>query len=342
MRAAGLLAELRELDVEVELEGDRLHLKAPKGALTDDHRRQLREHKSEIVEFLREAREHARQQRAIVPLKATGTRVPIFAVGGHNGDVFCFYWLIQHLDPEQPFYGLQPPGLEEGSDPCTSIASLAGYFADQIRAFLPRGPVVLAGYCASGTIAFELARQLQASGTTVRGLILFGAPYPTYYCFLPRYVAHCADFVRGKMVHLRRLRGRSASEWRSDLAGSARARFSGIRRASHDSVMARRHVVEKATFAALRRYRPPAAFDGRVALMLPNESWKHSLAQPLRWRHHLTGAMEFTGPNGCGCNTYTMFLPEHAATFAAFINSALGYPPAETARKDAAAIHRSA
>ena len=110
----------------------------------------------------------AHQQRAIVPLqpmiRTEGTRTPIFAVPGHNGDVFCYRALARALGEDQPFYGLQPPGLDGESEPLTRIEDLAAYFAAQIRAFLPQGRcVVIAGFCAGGTVAFELAMPLRLS-----------------------------------------------------------------------------------------------------------------------------------------------------------------------------------
>ncbi|MGH8161756.1 MAG: thioesterase domain-containing protein [Gammaproteobacteria bacterium] len=320
MRAAGLLAELRELDVQVELEGDRLRLKAPKGALTDDHRRQLREHKAEIIEFLNEAGQLAGQQRAVVPLKPTGTRIPIFGVGGHNGDVFCYRTLVQHLEPEQPFYGLQPPGLEEGSEPCTSVEELAGYFAEQIKTFRPQGPVALAGYCAGGTIAFELARQLQACGTPVTELVLFGAPYRSYYRFLSLHTDHFIDFTIGKIAHLRRLLGLPVTGWKSYLADLSQARLAEIRHASRDPVMTRRRAVEKATIAAIRRY-TPGYLDGHMNVLVPSKSWARSWAKPLRWRKHAATCATTFGPDERDCNGDTMLFPEYVATFSSAINS---------------------
>src|SRR6476619_5973297 len=125
MSVAELLTELRKLDAYVVLDGDRLRLNAPAGALTDQHRHQLQSRKQEIVDFLRAAQQLASQQRALIPLTAQGSRIPIFAVAGHNGDVFCYRAIAGHLGSDQPFFGLQPPGLEEGTEPKRSVAGLA-------------------------------------------------------------------------------------------------------------------------------------------------------------------------------------------------------------------------
>ncbi|HKB81588.1 MAG TPA: thioesterase domain-containing protein, partial [Burkholderiales bacterium] len=126
------------------------------GVLTAELRDQLKRRKREILEYLLKAGTLARQQRAIVPLQPRGTRTPVFAVGGHNGDAFCFRALVQHLGEDQPFFGLQPPGVDGHGEPLASVEELAAYFAAQIRAFRPNGPCIIAGYC-GGTIAFELA-----------------------------------------------------------------------------------------------------------------------------------------------------------------------------------------
>ncbi len=157
---AALLTELRGLDIRIWWDGDQLRCDAPAGVVTADLRDAIRQRKAEITEFLRAAEALGRQQRAIVPLQPRGERDPVFAVGGHNGDVFCYRALAAHLGEDQPFFGLQPPGLDGHSAPLADVTDLAAYFAAQIRAFRPRGPAVIAGYCAGGAIAFELARQL--------------------------------------------------------------------------------------------------------------------------------------------------------------------------------------
>ena len=320
MRVAELLSELRGLDAHIELDGDRLRVNAPAGVLTDDHRRQLRERKSEITAFLRTVEQLAAQQRAIVPLKPTGSRDPIFAVGGHNGDVFCYQAMVRHLDADQPFYGLQPPGLEEGTEPMTSIESLAGYFVDQIREFRPQGPMAIAGYCAGGTIAFETARQLSESGRDVERLMLFGTPYCSCYRLLQGLVFDCRYFLHRAKTHSRTLIGLPVTRWRRYFAERLQARHSTVGNGARDPVMVRRVAVEKATLAAIRHYRP-RAFAGHVDIMLPCKSWRRSENMPLRWLRHAATGAEFVGPEGCDGDT--MLLPEHAATFASFVKAAL-------------------
>ena len=326
MTAADLLAELRKLDVHVVLDGDRLRLNAPVGVLTDERKRDLAQRKPEVIAFLREAQRLAAQQRAIVPLESAGTRKPIFAVAGHNGDVFAYRALAQHLGPDQPFFGLQPPGLEEGGEPLTRVEDIARYFAEQIRAFRPAGPMSIAGYCAGGAIAFELARQLTNSGACITNLILFGAPYCKFYRRLQWTTAVARYYSSRSMMHARTLRAIPVAERASYLAQRAshlaeRARVLLHREAEEpsDPVLIRRGAVVEATLAAVRAYSPKPS-SSHIDFMIPCESWKHSSTHPLRWSRLAPSSTVFVGPDDC--NGDTMLLPEHAATFAAFVAEA--------------------
>lgn len=51
-----LLAELNRLDVNLSLAGDKLHVEAPRGVLTDDLKEAMRQHKAELVALLKEER----------------------------------------------------------------------------------------------------------------------------------------------------------------------------------------------------------------------------------------------------------------------------------------------
>src|SRR5882762_2453753 len=177
----GFLEALRERDIQVWAEAERLRCRGPVGSLTPELRRELQDRKQEILEFLRwgEALEH--QPRAVVPLQPAGDRTPVFGVPGHNGDVFCYRALAEHLGPDQPFFGLQPPGVDGQSPPLTRVEDLASYFADQVLAFRPQGPYIITGFCAGGAVAFEVAQQLLTRGGAIEFVGLFGSPHPTWY-----------------------------------------------------------------------------------------------------------------------------------------------------------------
>lgn len=301
MTVRTLLAELRRLDVAVWIDGDRLRCSAPAGALTPELHDRLQKHKHDILAFLRSVGAHAREQRAIVPLQPRGERAPVFGVGGHNGDVFCYRYLAPLLSEDQPFYGLQPPGLDGQSEPLTDVAEIAAYFARQIRAFGPRGPYHLAGYCAGGTIAFELGRQLLQQGAPVASLALFGAPYPSRFRRRAQMNEWLDEQRKRVVLHARSLASLAPGEWREYLGRKLRDRR--LRRAGEqcraaDPELALRAGVERATISAGSRY-TPGYFGGVILLFLPCAAWARTRNEPLRWQSLAARSEVHCGPQGC-------------------------------------------
>jgi len=315
VKVTDFLASLRRRDIQVWAEGDSLRCSAPAGTLTAGLREELRERKNEILQFLRSAGSLARQQRAIVPLQPRGTQTPIFAFGGHNGDVFCYRDLAQYLGEDQPFFGLQPPGLDGHREPLGRVEDLAAYFADQIRSFQSRSSYIIVGFCAGGSIAFELARQLVRDGATLSLLALFGAPFPTAYHRLAQLRKRFAIEAERLLRHARALAELSSNERGLYLAEKLRNRKGQTvaRPAAPDAVLAQRAKVERATFAALRRY-VPGHYRGLLRLFLPCKDWARSREEPLRWRTVASRTEEYFGPNGC--TTDVMLREPHAAAFA--------------------------
>ena len=301
MMVPDLLEELRSRDIDVWADGDQLRCTAPTGLLTPALQAQLRERKGEIVAFLRSAAALARQERAVVPLQPRGAHVPIFAVPGHNGDVFCYRLLAQHLGNDQPFYGLQPPGVDGASEPLRRIEDLVTYFAGQIRAFRPDGPYVLAGFCAGGTVAFALARHLLGEGAAIRFVALFTSPYPSAYGRLPQLrqrLAHYAQRIREHAGALAALPPTARRHYLIDRLRAGQAQRDARRHAAPDPVLALRAKVEAATVAAIRHYTPDC-FAGRVGLFLPNREWLRPDSAMLRWRAVARETEHYVGPDGC-------------------------------------------
>jgi thioesterase domain-containing protein len=294
---AELLGELRSRDIQVSAEGDALRLNARPGALTPELRDRLREQKADVLDFLRSAKALAAQPRALVPLRPHGAGAPVFAVPGHNGDVFCWRAMAQHLD--HPFYGLQPPGLDGEAAPLTRVEDLAAYFAEQIRAFAADGPAIVAGYCAGGAVAFELARQLQAAGTTVRFLALFGSPHPTFF----RSPRRLGAAIGG---HLRRLAAAGSFAYLAERLRQRRER-------GEDPVLTLRVAVERATIAAVRAY-TPGRYPGRLCLFLPQNRWARTRFGAALWRAVAARCEEYPGPAGCEADD--MLIEPHARNLA--------------------------
>jgi hypothetical protein len=86
-------------------------------------------------------------------------------------------------------------------------------------------------------------------------------------------------------------------------------------------VLARRASVQRATFAALRRYLPHH-FAGRLVHFLPTREWVNSPDQPWLWRSCARHILEYWGPTGCELDV--MLLEPHARVFAELFVKARG------------------
>jgi len=114
---------------------------------------------------------------SLVAIQAEGSRPPFFCVHGVGGNVVGFRDLARHMGPEQPFYALQPQGLD-GQRPClTSVPEMAERYLREIRRVQPEGPYRIGGYSFGGLVAYEMAQQLRAQEQEVSLLALFDT-YP--------------------------------------------------------------------------------------------------------------------------------------------------------------------
>ncbi|HYX27924.1 MAG TPA: amino acid adenylation domain-containing protein [Pyrinomonadaceae bacterium] len=117
---------------------------------------------------------------SLVPIQTGGARTPFFCIHAVGGNVLEYHELARLLGPDQPFYGLQAKGLDGKSDPHTSIKEMAAHYLKEMREIQPHGPYLLGGRSSGGTIAFEMACQLKASGEEVALLALFDT-FPAGY-----------------------------------------------------------------------------------------------------------------------------------------------------------------
>jgi amino acid adenylation domain-containing protein len=110
---------------------------------------------------------------SLVAIQPNGSKPPFFCVHGLGGEVLRFRELAVHLGSDQPFYGLQPQGLDGKQLPYTRIEEMAAHYIQQIQTIQPHEPYLIGGYSSGGIIAYEMARQLAIHGKTVALLVLF-------------------------------------------------------------------------------------------------------------------------------------------------------------------------
>jgi thioesterase domain-containing protein len=127
----------------------------------------------------------AAESWCIVPIRAAGTRKPLFLVHGIGGNVLGFFGLVKHLPASQPVYGVQAQSLQPGERIHVSLEDMAAHYVREIRRVQPHGPYAFLGLSFGGLVAYEMARQLHAAGETVGLLGMLDTWQPSYMKRLP-------------------------------------------------------------------------------------------------------------------------------------------------------------
>ncbi|MCT9145404.1 acyltransferase domain-containing protein, partial [Streptomyces violarus] len=126
-----------------------------------------------------------REDTPLRPLRATGSRPPLFLVHAAGGPVTVYRTLAERLGDDRPVYGLER--IEEAR----TVPEKARRYAEAIDAAHPDGPCVLGGWSFGGFVAQETARHLTAAGREVRLVVLIDSVRP-----LPRPGLSRADRIR--------------------------------------------------------------------------------------------------------------------------------------------------
>jgi arthrofactin-type cyclic lipopeptide synthetase C len=88
--------------------------------------------------------------------------------------------LVALLGERQPLYGLQPRGLQLGEIPHLSVEAAADTAVKAIRKLSGHGAIHLLGHSFGGSVAFEIARMLEALGRPVASLTLVDTTPPDH------------------------------------------------------------------------------------------------------------------------------------------------------------------
>jgi thioesterase domain-containing protein/acyl carrier protein len=119
----------------------------------------------------------------IVPIQPQGSGRPLFVIS----QSMIFRTMASELGLDQPVFALQMldddicPGKE-----MVGVEQLAKFYLELIRQVQPSGPYRLAGWCVSGWIAYEIARQLESQNEKVELLMVMDAWAPAYWRKQPK------------------------------------------------------------------------------------------------------------------------------------------------------------
>ena len=139
---------------------------------------------------------------------------PIFAVPGGRGTAQKLYGLAKlarDVDPARPLYAFPgDPPVPDATEQEDWVAAAAGAINAAMREIQPHGPYLLLGACVGGVITWEMARQLEAEGESIR-LLLVDTRNPRLQIGEGS-IRHAVN--KSLSVEERRARRRQRGEWR--------------------------------------------------------------------------------------------------------------------------------
>jgi thioesterase domain-containing protein len=153
--------------------------------------------------------------RSLVPIQLRGTRLPIFLVHAHGGEVIFYRDLANCLDADQPVYALKARPASGGATRYPTVEEMASFYLEEIRSVQPKGPYYLGGYCLGGIIIYELARQIVRSGEDVALAALFEATPQNHSLFptkMPRWLRRFFEVLYDVEMHWGSLEMLNSSE----------------------------------------------------------------------------------------------------------------------------------
>lgn len=115
---------------------------------------------------------------SLVPIQIKGTQPSFFCVHPAGGHVLCYTDLAKYLGNNQPVYGLQAPGFNEGEKILDRVEDMAHFYIETIQEFQAEGPYKIGGWSFGGVVAYEMAQQLLKRGEEVELLAVMDAWTP--------------------------------------------------------------------------------------------------------------------------------------------------------------------
>ena len=264
--------------------------------------------------------------------RADAQTPPLFCVPAVDGYAFVYRPLAAELAEDWNVEVLQFPGLDGTTEPLGSVEELAAELIRRMRVRQAVGPFSLLGHSFGGLVAYEMARQLTASGERVTFLGLVDSHTPDADRWLARAVRDLELLTLGT-ARVWREAGRQGFERLVTTARTlAHMAFRGYRRRLGGSLVAHTiHHVRQVSSAARRHYRfgPPWDSSGTRTVLFratpppgTPRHWTRLVDRSNGWSRHFATLLEVRAVPG---DHIQMLNPPHVATLAGELRALL--PP---------------
>jgi acyl-CoA synthetase (AMP-forming)/AMP-acid ligase II/thioesterase domain-containing protein/acyl carrier protein len=125
---------------------------------------------AEMAKAISDTAEWMGHGNEVLPIQSNGSGVPLIFIFPRTE----YLSLVRHLGPDRDVLGIPYFGIERLPAPHT-IEQITSECLARLRSHFPTGPYALAGWCASGIVAMEMARKLEENGEDVAFVALFDA-----------------------------------------------------------------------------------------------------------------------------------------------------------------------
>jgi thioesterase domain-containing protein len=228
--------------------------------------------------------------------RGNGTGAPLFYIPQIEGYGFLPRELARHLIESCRYYdGLQYPGLNGGEAMPGSIEEIAAYLIPQIQRIWPHGPYYFCGWSFGGTMAFEVARQMEARGVKVQLVLLLDSRCPG-----PGPAKRSVANVVERLQHdLSKLNGLERAVFLGNLAISKIRYFlSSIKRKYRPMPAEKTAPLMEASQEAARKYNP-GSYGGKVVLFHSRYSgFRYAPDPTFGWGRLVRGGLEIVDTPG--------------------------------------------
>jgi amino acid adenylation domain-containing protein len=272
-------------------------------------------------------------------------QLPFFFLGGDA----TFLPLSQGLRAAHELHslGMQPSFLQTGRE-TDSLPAIAEHFVRAVRARQAHGPYMLAGWCAHGLLALEVAQQLQAQGEQIALLMMIEVTHPVRRKEYPKWKRlistaqlkwHLLQFEYAYLGQVSRAQKFKyiGGRFSRKASGIKQSVWNWLRSSSAIEKLRSNKSPVQALYSAVENYQPKP-YGGPVVLFRSVER-TFGFGQDLRlgWADTLGSELEICESPG---NHYTIYMEPHVRELIRNIMARVEKAEAGTAEPGAAKIAR--